>query len=1023
MGDPILLSAMTALIDKNFGSSEAYRPKLLFNDYKRASKVLNSIQRELNSCDEFIFSVAFITMSGVTTILETLKELEKRGIRGRILTTNYLNFNEPNALRKLKSFSNIEIKMLTAEAFHTKGYIFRTNGKYNIIVGSSNLTQNALAKNKEWNLKVTSLREGSLTIQTVDEFEHMWKSAGELTNASIDEYEKVYKKMRSLHFEQKQRNRSYANDDRYNVVQNEMTDSKCTYNELTPNSMQIEAIKALSSIREEGKDKALIISATGTGKTYMSAFDVKKFKPDKMLFIVHREQILKQAMESFKQVIGKKVNMGILSGNSRDTEADYLFSTVQMMSREDVRREFHSECFDYIIIDESHKAGADSYKKIIDYFSPKFLLGMTATPERTDGFNIYELFDYNIAYEIRLQKAMEEEMLCPFHYFGITDLIIDGSEIEDKSDFRDLISSSRVDHIIDKIEFYGHGGDRLKGLVFCSRKDEGRELSAAFNERGYRTVFLCGEDSQDKREDAIQRLEQDKLEGALDYIFTVDIFNEGIDIPEINQIVMLRPTMSSIIFTQQLGRGLRKTYNKEFIVVVDFIGNYDKNFLIPVALSGDKTYNKDSLRNYILEGNCIIPGCSTINFDSISKERIFESLNKVNFSKRAFLKEEYQNLKNKLGKIPSLRDFYRNGSIDPELIIEYSKNYYSFLKSIESEYDEELSEDEENLLEFISTQINGKRVDELLLLKLLIENKEISTMEFRRELKKYTSNDKNKEFSYDDENVEKVGEELYYDYSIGNVADNKNSYVEHYIDENIKSSIRMLNAEFLSGSAKTKYGKNKLVDFKSSSEKWTSSGKTMMISNEPVDIYRNKELLALINDYIDYSIMVYRNNYTDNYKNTNFSLYKKYSRKDACRLLNWDSDVSSVVYGYKVKENECPIFVTYNKKDDINDSTKYEDQFVDRCTFSWMTRNKRTIESKEVADILNSAQSGLKIHLFVKKTDGEGKDFYYIGQADPILDRVKETHIKNKDKNLPIVNIPLRLRNEVREDIYEYLIN
>ena len=242
-------------------------------------------------------------------------------------------------------------------------------------------------------------------------------------------------------------------------------------------------------------------------------------------------------------------------------------------------------------------------------------------------------------------------MLCPFHYFGITELIIDGNVIDDTTEFKYLVSRQRVDNIIDKIEFYGHSGDRVKGLIFCSRKDEAKELSRLFNERNYHTIALCGDDSQEAREDALTSLEQDEVVGSLDYIFMVDIFNEGVDIPAINQVVIIRPTQSAIIFVQQLGRGLRKAINKEYVVIIDFIGNYAKNFLIPIALSGDRTYNKDAIRKYVAEGNRVIPGCSTVNFDTIAKQRIYATIDTANFSDVKFIKEEYKNLKNMIGSL------------------------------------------------------------------------------------------------------------------------------------------------------------------------------------------------------------------------------------------------------------------------------------------------------------------------------------------------------------------------------------
>lgn len=957
MQSKIIKSIGTSFVDKNMESQEDLRPKLLINDYKKGSKVLNTLVKELNNCDTFMFSVAFITMSGLMPILETLKSLEEKNIKGKILTTDYLNFSEPRALKKLLEFKNLEIRIFTKENFHTKGYIFKKKDNYTIIVGSSNLTQKALTSNKEWNLKITSLENGELVYDTLNEFETMWDNADILDKDWILEYELIYKEQKSIRKIQKSK--------------------KINIKKLTPNSMQKEAVISLDKLRKENKDKALLISATGTGKTYLSAFDVQNVKPKKLLFLVHREQILKQAMDSFKTVIGDGISMGILSGNKKEIDSDYLFSTIQMMSKDNVHTKFAPDHFEYIIVDETHKAGSSSYLKLMKYFKPKFLLGMTATPERTDGFNIYELFDYNIAYEIRLQQAMEEDLLCPFHYFGITDLIVDGKLIDDTTDFSKLVSDVRVDNIIDKINFYGYSGDRVKGLIFCSRKEEAKELSALFNKRGYQTVALCGDASEEQREYTINMLEQDSREGGLDYIFTVDIFNEGVDIPAVNQVVMLRPTESSIVFVQQLGRGLRKSPEKEFVVIIDFIGNYNKNFLIPIALSGNRTYNKDTIRKYVAEGNSIIPGCSTVNFDKISKERIYESINNTKFTSLILLKKEYANLKNKLGKIPMILDFYMNGAIDPLIILDYSNSYYNFLKKIEKEYSGALSEQEEKMLEFVSTQLSsGKRPHELHLLKMIIDKITINIDEFEKDLE-------------DKFNI-------------------KNDSLT------IEKSIDILKGGFISGSDKKKYSNCIFIESDSNVLKNTCEFNAAL---------QNKEFVRLLNDVINYSLKIYEDNYSNRYNETNLSLYKKYSRKDVCRLLNWDSDESSVVYGYKIKHGTCPVFVTYHKSDDINGSTKYEDKFIDKNTFSWMTKNNRTFESKDVKEILSYKENGLDIHLFVKKEDGEGRDFYYLGKVEPILGKEKETKIENdKGKDLPIVNIHFKMKDTVQEDIYDYLI-
>ncbi|WP_415301534.1 DEAD/DEAH box helicase family protein, partial [Clostridium perfringens] len=689
--EEIIKASNTGLIDKHLNSNLALSPKLIINDYSKGSKVLNELIVELNKCDEFFMSVAFITSSGITPLLETFKLLNKKGIPGRILTTNYLNFSEPNALKKLLQFDNITLKMYTKENFHTKGYMFKHKDHYKLIVGSSNLTQTALTKNKEWNIQISSLENGALTKNVIDEFNNLWTQSEELDLNLINTYEDIYKKQRQ-------------------VTKKTKAPTLEQY-KLTPNKMQTAAIDNLNKLRKSGATKALLISSTGTGKTYLSAFELRNFNPKKALFVVHREQLAKQALNSFKNVFGDTKTMGILSGNIKEFDKDILFSTVQTLSKDDTLSSFKKDDFDYIIIDEVHRAGAASYQKFIDYFTPKFLFGMTATPERNDDFDIFKAFDHNIAYEIRLQQALEEDLLCPFHYFGISDIIVDGKELNDKTDFNLLTSEDRVKHIIEKINFYGYSGNRVKGLIFCSNQKEAFKLSELFNIHGFNTVALTGDNSQNEREYAINRLEQDEKENSLDYIFTVDIFNEGVDIPSVNQVIMLRPTKSSIVFIQQLGRGLRKCDSKEYVVILDFIGNYTNNFLIPIALSGDRSFNKDNTRKYITDGTRMIPGCSTINFDDISKKKIFESIDAANFNDIKLIKENYNNLKFMLGRIPKLVDFDEYDSIDPLRIFDNKSlgSYYKFLKKYEKSYEIKLDKNQELFIEFISKKLaSGK---------------------------------------------------------------------------------------------------------------------------------------------------------------------------------------------------------------------------------------------------------------------------------------------------------------------------
>ncbi|WP_448903316.1 DUF3427 domain-containing protein [Eubacterium sp.] len=975
----------TAFIDSTFNSNLAYKPQLVYNNYKNGQKVFSAVEDELRKCDKFAISVAFITRGGITPLLQTLRELEKRNVPGRILTTDYLAFSDPVALDTLAGLSNIELRMYetgkAGNGFHTKGYIFQENEEYRFIIGSSNLTQDALTKNIEWNTRLVSMENGEMLGTLINEFDNLWND-----RECTKEYKEFIDNYRQKYREKQLFNKMVAEQKR--ISKKAQIPSLEAYT-LKPNSMQLKFINNLTELRKNDVDRALLISATGTGKTYASAFAMRELGFKKVLFLVHREQILKQAKRSYENVFSNRITTGILSGNHKEKYADYLFSTVQTMSRDYILTEFEEDRFDCIIIDETHKAGAESYHKIINHFKPKLLLGMTASPERTDGFDIYKLFGHNIASEIRLQDALEDDLLCPFHYFGISDLVIDGKEIDEKTEFKYLANEQRVEHIIEQAEYFGYSGNRVKGLIFCSRKDEAKALSEAFNDRGYNTVALSGDDSQEKREEAIERLEMEcevdncgkplikpevaKHNQPLDYIFTVDIFNEGVDIPQVNQVIMLRPTQSAIIFVQQLGRGLRKSNNKEYVVILDFIGNYSNNFLIPIALSGDRTYNKDNVRKYVREGSRLIPGCSTIHFDEITKKKIFASIDRMTTTKK-MLTEKYMQVKFKIGRIPTIIDFYKLGEIDPMLFINYAKTYDNFQRAVDKDYKVMFTEKEEQILAFISSLIiDGKRPHELLMLKMMLDGKSVARDSFAKEL-----------------------------VSIG----------EEFKEADYNSAVRMMSLEFVAGADANKFAQIELLS------KLDLKSGLLKRSLAFLDKLNNTKFREEISNLLDYGMMRYKDMYANHDKN-NLVLYGKYSRKDVCRLMNWDKDESSTMYGYRIKHGTCPIFVTYEKKDDISESTKYEDQFIDNQTFSWMTRNGVALDSRESQEIINYKNSGLKICLFIKKSDGEGTDFYYMGSVAPVS--WKQTTIQNnKGKILPIVNFIFKLEHSVREDIYEY---
>lgn len=925
------------------------QPKFIFNDFNSGFNLLTQLHKELLECEEFYFSVAFITQSGLICLKEILSQLNKKNIRGYILTTDYLYFTEPRALQELRRFSNLKIRIYTQDNFHTKGYIFKHADYYSLIIGSSNLTQGALKANKEWNLKVNSTEQETICQEILHEFWLMWGKSVILTDEWLQNYQK--------HYRQKQEN-SPA-EQIFSV-------------KFTPNKMQTEALASLEELRRSGREKALLISATGTGKTYLAAFAVQKAAPRRILFLVHREQILKQAAQTFQHVLGN-ISIGFLTGTHKNFTAPYLFSTISMMAKPEILAQFAPTHFDYIIIDETHRAGAASYRKIIEYFRPQFCLGMTATPSRSDGFDIYRLFDYNIAYEIHLKQAMQENMLCPFHYFGITDITIDNKEIDDISAFTELTADERVEHIIEKAQFYGWCGERVKGLVFCRNIEEARILSQKFNAKGFFTVALCGEDKQEIRENAISRLEQKERFGGLDYIFTVDIMNEGIDIPAVNQIIMLRPTKSSIIFVQQMGRGLRRYPHKDYVVILDFIGNYQNNFMIPIALFGDTSYNKDTIRRCVAEGNRLLPGCSTINFDEISRQKIYAAIDSARLGDTALLKNEYIALKQKLGRIPQIEDFAKFGSISITKFFDKFGSYHHFLQKYDKDYKIKLSSEQEDVLAFICRRFGkGKRIFEILVLQILLNEpvdifKRLQIILREKYCRSLTK-------------IEKI------------------------------SIINNLTNEFTISNEKSKYAN--CVFIKPSADDFIISDKFSQMVN-------SAEFKQILQEILSFAHKQYTKYYADCYRETNFVLYRKYTYEEVCYLLNWQSKINpNAMAGYFYEKNTrtMPVFINYILPD--KKRVDYANEFLSSSLITAYSKSNRKLNSSDARHIYNAEQEQNKLYLFVRKPneDKEAKEFYFLGE----ISAVGSPEYAPKYNGFKIV---YKLHTPVRDDIFDYFIH
>ena len=951
--DALELSLKKAFIDHKYEGSN-YDPQLIINQPQKKEFLLNTLQSETATCSEFFFSVAFITQSGLDAIKSQLADLARNNIHGRLLTSTYLAFNNPEVFQSLLLIPNLEVRISLRDGFHSKGYLFTQKDYYSFVIGSSNLTMNALKVNYEWNIRLTSYEHGEVIQQIQNHLESEWKTAKPLTQQWITEYAKSYKEL------------PVAADFDESVLENS---TPFTIGRIVPNAMQQEALANLRDLRDSGARRGLVISATGTGKTYLAAFDVQQFKPKHMLFIVHREQILDSAMESFMRVLPDEQAgaFGKLSGTEKNISAKYLFATIQTISKPEFREIFGEDYFDYILIDEVHKAGAKSYLDVIDYFKPKFLLGMTATPERTDNFNIFELFDYNIAYEIRLQDAIEENFLSPFHYFGVTDYEKDDLVISETTDLQYLVSNERVKFLLNKINYYGCSHNNPKGLIFCSRKDEARELSDIFNAQGVASTYLTGEDSIAKRELEVSRLES----GHLKYIFTVDIFNEGIDIPKINQIVMLRNTQSSIVFIQQLGRGLRKHKSKDFVTIIDFIGNYKNNYMIPMALSGDTSRNKDNLRKGTFDTN-FIAGLSAINFEEVAKERVFKSIDAVKLDSMRELRDIYLNFKNRLNHVPYLADFSKQNIVDPMLIANKLDSYYSFLVKM-GDAEGEISATANKYLTFLSKEIlPGIRRHEIILLsKMINENQSFS-------------------FAQLSELFAKSG--LPHD------------------EKTVNSVINTLNLSFFTGGIAKTY----------------AGAESVQVVGDMVVLTDNFKA-ELSNDYFKKLVMDILT--ASFYKNERFEAattltrYQKYRRRDTLRLLGWKQQlVDQNIGGYTAKDGEFVIFVTIDKGDDFKGAIiAYEDALTDNQTMHWFTKSPRTLNSPEIEKLRD--HDSWKVHVFAKKSDDEGTEFYYLGEVVPQNETMKQLEKPGREgKTQSVVSMDLKFKEPIDNNLYKYLI-
>ena len=945
--------------------------ELIINEKAKFRNFFIYLKQELLNCKKLYFIVSFIKYSGIQLLISTLDELEKQGIQGKIITSVYLNITDSKALRKLLSYKNIKVKIYnnSSESFHTKAYLFEKEKYHSVIIGSSNISQSALYSAEEWNVKLTDSSFFNIYEKSLNQFEKLWHSneAIELTEDFVDEYEKYKKSI----------NVQNTFDYRKTKIEQE--------NEFVPNSMQKRVLGKLKETRENGNKKGLVISATGTGKTYLAAMDIKQFfeinsnaenklfeindkksktSNIKFLFIAHREELLENAINVFSKILKiDKNEFGRIYGGLKEIDKSIIFASIQ--SLRNCYNEFKPSFFDYVIVDEFHHSMSDSYLKILSYFNPKFLLGLTATPKRMDGKDILSLCDYNIVDEIGIKEALEEDLIVPFHYFGVNDYTINYDNIPYKNGkynekilLENLLLNTRTDYIVEKINKFGFDGDELSAVAFCQNIEHAFFMKEEFSKKGYKSAVITANTSSNERSEILEKFKNKKIE----ILCVVDILNEGIDIPTINLLLFLRPTMSSTIFIQQIGRGLRKAKNKDFVTIIDFIGNHKKDYLL-INYFSSEVDNKDTLFtkkekiiNEIKNQFSNIPKSCYVELDRICQNRIIEKIEKINFSSKNILKEMYLDYKAEIGKSEDeflqIADFDTNIELFQELCLKMHSFYNAQLQFEDSKIFK--NENEKNPLN--TTEIEFLEYLEKKL--TLVEPFAFLIIDYLATGKEYINNsdllNKYKEF-----------------------FDIKGNFEKYYLLNRIFEEL--MEDEILE---KTLYG----YKFSKKYEKLFSNGKlnekSTIKSNQKVNklnfINRLKQLIYL-------GLNEFKRNDLDEFNENILISYKEYKRVELQILLDSKVPKGSWRAGYANTDKDICLFATIDKTHIFQENLKYDNSLFADDIIQWISQPKTSHNSSVGQMFIHHKEKSFKVHIFIRKyafmNGNKTNPFIYLGNA------------------------------------------
>lgn len=621
---------------------------VMTGDRNQSRFLCYQLQMSLKKADKVDIIVSFLMESGVRMLLKDLRDALDRGAQIRILTGNYLGITQPSALYLIEKElgDRVDLRFYSdgRRSFHPKSYIFHYRDVSEIFIGSSNISRSALTSGIEWNYRFTSEEDPENFRLFFDTFEDLF-----FNHSIVVDDAELRKYSKSWH-----RPAVYRDLDRYDSRDEEQENKVEPL--FQPRGAQIEALYALENSRAEGAVKGLVQAATGVGKTYLAAFDSAKY--ERVLFVAHREEILKQAANSFQNVRHSS-DYGFFDGKRKDTDKSVIFASVATLGRTEYLREeyFSRDYFDYVVIDEFHHAANDRYRRIAAYFKPQFLLGLTATPERMDGKNIYEICDYNVPYEISLKDAINKGMLVPFRYYGI----YDDTDYSGLHPFQGHYDEQQLTKIyrentgrIDLIYKHYKKYRSRRALGFCCSRQHAEDMAKEFCMRGVPAVAVysngVGEFSEE-RDKAIRRLQEQEIR----VIFSVDMFNEGVDIASLDMVMFLRPTESPTVFLQQLGRGLRTCRGKEYLNVLDFIGNYEKAGKVSLLLGGDNRAAEQKGSEYV---DVEYPDDCIVDFDMRLID-LFRELNKKSLTMRQRIRQEYYRVKELLeGKVPTRMELF-----------------------------------------------------------------------------------------------------------------------------------------------------------------------------------------------------------------------------------------------------------------------------------------------------------------------------------------------------------------------------